>query len=224
MISISFAYDRKGLFFLGIGTLFDRRGGTPFAGGLRLRYPPQKFSAFLTMLNKIEIGQTITLTYCEQKLAHFVARHRNGNNRHFNVVNLKISAQSPLTVDLEGIAGEIAFCRLFNVYPDLDTDRPPPHPFYDATIPPPPGYRIDVKTTKYDNGKLLVDARKDSVKTSAVDFYVLMTGTFPGPYTYRGMIAREIIIAPHRIETIKGYRSYVATQDELVANPVDATF
>lgn len=176
------------------------------------------------MLNKIEIGQTITLTYCEQKLAHFVAKHRNGNNRHFNVANLKISAESPHTVDLEGIAGEIAFCRLFNVYPDLDTDRPPPHPFYDATIPPPPGYRIDVKTTKYDNGKLLVDARKDSVKTSAVDFYALMTGSFPGPYTYRGMIAREIIIAPHRIETIKGYRSYVATQSELVANPMDATF
>jgi len=176
------------------------------------------------MLNKIEIGQTITLTYCEQKLAHFVAKHRNGNNRHFNVANLKISAESPLTVDLEGIAGEIAFCRLFNVYPDLDTDRPPPHPFYDATIPPPPGYRIDVKTTKYETGKLLVDARKDSVKTSAIDFYVLMTGTFPGPYTYRGMIAREIIIAPHRIETIKGYRSYVATQSELVANPMDATF
>jgi len=69
-----------------------------------------------------------------------------------------------------------------------------------------------------------VDARKDSAKTSAIDFYVLMTGTFPGPYTYRGMIAREIIIAPHRIETIKGYRSYVAIQSELVANPMDATF
>jgi len=176
------------------------------------------------MINKIQIGQSIALTTAEMKLAHFIAKNRNGSNRYFNITNLKISSDSPHAVDLEGIAGEIAFCRLFNVYPDLDTDRPPPHPFYDATIPPSPGYRIDVKTTKYDNGKLLVDARKNSVKTDAVDFYALMTGSFPGPYTYRGMIARETIIAPHRIETIKGYRSYVAIQSELVANPTDATF
>ena len=166
------------------------------------------------MLNKIEIGQTITLTYCEQKLAHFVAKHRNGNNRHFNVANLKISAESPLTVDLEGIAGEIAFCRLFNVYPDLDTDREPPHPLYDAVIPPPPGFRIDVKTTKYDTGKLLVDARKGK-KTDGVDFYALMTGSFPGPYTFRGFIAREQIIQPHKIGLLCGYKSYMAEQSEL---------
>ena len=223
MISISFAYDRKGLFFLGVGTVFDVGPGTPFAGGLRLRYPPQKFSTFLTMINKIKIGQTVSLTTAERKLAHFIAKNRNGNNRHFNITNLKISAQDSATVDLEGICGEIAFCKLFNVYPDLDTDRDPPHPLYDATIPPPPGYRIDVKTTKYETGKLLVDARKGP-KTDSVDFYVLMTGSFPGPYTYRGMIARETIIAPHRIETIKGYRSYAAIQSELVANPMDDTF
>jgi hypothetical protein len=175
------------------------------------------------MINKIKIGQTVSLTTAERKLAHFIAKNRNGNNRHFNITNLKISAQDSATVDLEGICGEIAFCKLFNVYPDLDTDRDPPHPLYDATIPPPPGFRIDVKTTKYETGKLLVDARKGP-KTDSVDFYVLMTGSFPGPYTYRGMIARETIIAPHRIEIIKGYRSYAAIQSELVANPMDDTF
>lgn len=224
MISISFAYGTKGLFSRGLGKRLDAWGTAPFGGGLRLQYPPQKFSTFLTMINKIKIGQTVSLTTAERKLAHFIAKNRNGNNRHFNITNLKISSQDAATVDLEGICGEITFCKLFNVYPDLDTDRPPPHPFHDATIHPAPGYRIDVKTTKYDNGKLLVDARKNSVKTDAVDFYALMTGSFPGPYTYRGMIARETIIAPHRIETIKGYRSYVAIQSELVANPTDATF
>jgi len=39
---ISFANDRKGLFFLGIGTVYGVGPGTPFAGGLRLRYPPLK--------------------------------------------------------------------------------------------------------------------------------------------------------------------------------------
>ena len=167
------------------------------------------------MLNKIKIGQKVFLSTAEQKLAHYVAKNRNGNNRYFNVTNLKISAEDPHTVDLEGIAGELAFCRLFNVYPDIDTDREPPHPLYDAVIPPiPPGFRIDVKTTKYDNGKLLVDARK-GVKTEAVDFYVLMTGTFPGPYTFRGFIAREHIIQPHKLGLLCGYKSYMAEQSEL---------
>ena len=166
------------------------------------------------MLNKIKIGQSISLSTAERKLAHFVAKNRNGKNRYFNVVNLKISAEDPHTVDLEGICGELAFCKLFNVYPDLDTDRNPPHPLYDALVPPPPGFRIDIKTTKYDNGKLLVDARKGS-KTDGVDFYALMTGTFPGPYTFRGVIAKEHIIQPHKLGLLKGYRSYMAEQSEL---------
>ena len=41
-------------------------GPAPFWGGLRLRYPPQKFSAFLTMLSKIKIGQVISLNQAEQ--------------------------------------------------------------------------------------------------------------------------------------------------------------
>ena len=194
--------------------IFAGRPGTPFAGRLRLRYPPQKFSAFLTMLSKIKIGQVISLNQAERKLAHFVAKNRNGNNRHFNTTNLKISADDPATVDLEGVCGEIAFCKLFNVYPDIDTDREPPHPLYDAVIPPPPGIRIDVKTTKYETGKLLVDSRK-GVKTLGVDYYALMTGQFPGPYTFRGFIARERIIQPHRLGLLGGHKSYMADQSEL---------
>ena len=173
------------------------------------------------MLSKIKIGQVISLNQAERKLAHFVAKNRNGNNRHFNTTNLKISADDPATVDLEGVCGEIAFCKLFNVYPDIDTDREPPHPLYDAIIPPiPPGIRIDVKTTKYESGKLLVDARKGS-KTDGVDYYALMTGQFPGPYTFRGFIAKEHIIQPHKLGMLKGYKSYMAEQHELIDNPSD---
>ena len=188
--------------------------GIPFAGGLRLRYPPQNFFTFLTLPNKIKIGQSISLTTAERKLAHFIARNRNGNNRYFNITNLKISAADPAEVDFEGICGEIAFCKLFNVYPDLDTDHEPPHPLHDCVIPPPPGFRIDVKTTKYETGKLLVDARKKG-KVGGVDYYALMTGSFPGPYTFRGLIAREHIIQPQKLGLLCGYKSYMAEQSEL---------
>ena len=65
------------------------------------------------MLSKIKIGQVISLNQAERKLAHFIAKNRNGSNRSFNVTNLKISSDDAATVDLEGIAGEIAFCKLF---------------------------------------------------------------------------------------------------------------
>ena len=174
--------------------------------------PPQKFSDLLTMINKIKIGQTVSLTTAERKLSHFVAKNRNGNNRHFNKANLKISSEDAATVDLEGMCGEIAFCKLFNVYPDLDTNREPPHPLHDCILSN--GMRVDVKTTKYENGKLLVDARKGR-KTDGVDFYALMTGTFPGPYTFRGFIAKEQIIQPHKIGLLCGYKSYMVEQSEL---------
>ena len=188
--------------------------GTPFAGGLRLRYPPQKFSTFLTPSNKVKIGQTISLCTAERKLAHFVAKNRNLRNRSFNVSNLKISSADAATVDLEGVCGELAFCKLFNAYPDLDTDREPPHPLFDCMVD---GLRIDVKTTKWETGKLIVDSRKGS-KTNGVDYYALMTGQFPGPYTFRGFIHRERLIVPSRLGSLTNYRSfksYIAEQSEL---------
>lgn len=187
----------------------------PLRVGFVYDTPPQNFFTFLTLPNKIKIGQSISLTTAERKLAHFIARNRNRNNRSFNVTNLKISGADAATVDLEGVCGEIAFCKLFNVYPDLDTDHEPPHPLHDCVIPPPPGFRIDVKTTKYENGKLLVDARKGSKKTGGVDYYALMTGIFPGPYTFRGLIAREHIIQPNKLGLLCGYKSYMAEQSEL---------
>lgn len=84
-----------------------------------------------------------------------------------------------------------------------------------------------MKTTKWDNGKLIVDARKGN-KTNGVDYYALMTGQFPGPYTFRGFIARERLIIPSKLGTLANYqtyRSYIAEQseltDEIIANPSD---
>ena len=176
------------------------------------------------MSNKVKIGQTISLCTAERKLAHFVARNRNRNNRSFNRISLKISESDQATVDLEGVCGELAFCKLFNAYPDLDTDRPPPHPLFDCMVD---GLRIDVKTTRWETGKLIVDARKGR-KTRGVDYYALMTGQFPGPYTFRGFIARERLIVPSRLGTLahyQEYQSYIAEQseltDEIIANPSD---
>lgn len=168
------------------------------------------------MQNKIKIGQSISLNTAERKLAYFVARNRNRRNRVLNVVNLKVSERDGVTIDLEGVAGELAFCKMFNLYPDLDTDRMPPYPEFDAVLRD--GWTVDVKTTRYVDGKLLVDVRKGR-KVEGVDFYCLMVGEFPGPYVFRGFMARFVLVKPGRVRVMRGHEAYVAEQGELSDDP-----
>ena len=207
---------QKRIVFLGERWRLDRQGAAPFWGGVRLRYPPQKFSTILMLPNKIKIGQTVSLNTAEKKLAYFVARNRNARNRCLNVVNLKVSPRDGVTIDLEGVAGELAFCKMFNLYPDLDTDRMPPYPEFDARLSD--GWTVDVKTTRYGDGKLLVDVRKGR-KVDGVDFYCLMTGEFPGPYTFRGFMAKSLLVRPEKRGVVRGHEAYMAEQSELAEDP-----
>jgi len=122
----------------------------------------------------------VTLVKHEQMIAKFLAKERYDINRKNNVQDAKKGDQSNEFVDLEGIAGEIAFCKVFNVYPDLeikvttqDTDSG------DCTLH---GYKVDVKTTSYDTGRLICATWKND----DVDLYALMVGKFP-TYEFRGM-------------------------------------
>lgn len=161
----------------------------------------------------IKIGNSVKLNISEQRLAEYVAQRRCEWNDRLGVPNVVISSLGQRGVDLEGIAGELAFCRLFNVYPDLETDVEPPYKAYDCVLYD--RLRVDVKNTTYEHGRLLV-SHKTGEKAGEVDAYALMTGTFPGPYVYRGMMNRHELIQEKRIGEIYGNRSYMAWQNELV--------
>jgi len=127
--------------------------------------------------------RTIILTRTEQQLAQYVAKQRHIYNRENNIEDGKIGPQSEYITDLNGIGGELAFCKLVNIYPDITTDQG--QPAFDCKIA---NKKIDVKTTTWNTGHLLV---KQDVK-SKCDFYVLMIGTFPH-YRYAGWAsAREV--------------------------------
>ena len=115
----------------------------------------------------------ITLTTAEQKLAIYMAKCRHATARNSAIRNCKMGKQGDYETDLEGIAAEIAFCKMMNVYPDLQVGVRPDE---DATLPT--GQTVDVKTTKYKNGRLLAVRWKKPV----VDLFALMVGEFP---TYR---------------------------------------
>ena len=124
-----------------------------------------------------------------------LGRARYDNNRQHGVLKVDIEGVDPVQGDTEGVAGEMAFAQLINAGDDVwaeirrigvtssaaGTDKG------DATFQ---GRNIDVKTTRYDGGHLLVYAHK--LKNTLVDGYALMTG-YKGQYTFRGYISCEAI-------------------------------
>jgi hypothetical protein len=161
----------------------------------------------------LKIGTKIVLNEAEQRLAKFLAKSRYMKNRQSNTKDGKVGPQDCETTDLEGIAAEIAFCKMVNVYPDLQLDERPEH---DATLPC--GTTVDVKATKYKNGKLLAVPGKVD-KSDGLDTYSLVVGEFPGPYEFKGFCKREELLRQERLTNLGYGPTYAAEQKELSEQP-----
>ncbi len=99
----------------------------------------------------------ITLNQAEQKLAMYLAKARYDENRAKGNPDPKLSPTTNNEIELDGVAGELAVCRFFNVYPDTET-KYDEYPKYDLITPK--GSKVDVKTTQYKNGRLLATLNK----------------------------------------------------------------
>ena len=128
--------------------------------------------------------------------ARELGRARYDNNRENGVLKREIAGVDPVQGDVEGIAGEMAFAQMVNAGDDVwaeirrigVTSSTSGTDTGDVTVN---GFNIDVKTTKYDGGHLLVYAHK--LKNTSVDGYALMTG-WGGSYIFRGCISRQAVI------------------------------
>mgnify|MGYP001587368885 FL=1 len=159
----------------------------------------------------MKISTNIELNDIEQDFCKILAKARFENNRDSSIKNSKIGPQSNADTDLEGIAAEIAFCKLFNIYPDFsifirsstkDTDK------YDVVLAN--GKTVDIKTTKYKTGKLLAV----SWKKASSDYTVLMVGQFPN-YEFKGAIETKELLKKERLGNLGYGETYIATQNEL---------
>jgi len=124
----------------------------------------------------VETDQSIELNCIEQVLVQDVARQRCGGGR----ADMKVSGRGDAEICLEGVGGELAFCRLFGVYPEqvfyLGPTGDDPG---DAEID---GFRIDVKTSKRHDADLIAAQHK---AVGRIPIHALMTGSFP-EYVFRG--------------------------------------
>ena len=151
---------------------------------------------------------SLTLNDGEQQICKLIAKARFNNNRNNNVKNSKVGEQSNEFTDLEGIGGEVAFCKMVNAFPDFSIHvRNATEDKGDLVVN---NVTIDVKTTKYKNGKLLAVPWKKS----NVELYVLMVGEFP-TYTYKGSMFAKDLLIPERIGNLGRGDTYIAEQKDL---------
>lgn len=148
----------------------------------------------------------IELNEAERKLARYLARERHARNRQRGTVNARIGPQDDEQTDLEGIAAEIAFAKLMNVYPDTQLEVCERADAYTTRLG-----GVDVKTTTYPRGQLLVRPTKAQ---HPADSYALMVGTFPR-YAFVGWVSASEIMRPENLKDLGHGETYALPQEKL---------
>jgi hypothetical protein len=154
------------------------------------------------------IGTEVTLLDIEIKIAKYVAHERIVNASQTTYHRGKMSNLDDLEMNHEGMMAEIAFCKLFNIYPDMNaTPRRSKDDFGDCILH---GLRVDVKSTKYHKGKLLV-TRWNHCNSDA---FVLMTGG-KGKYIFRGFAKSSDVVSSKTLIDLGYGLTYHMNQKDL---------
>lgn len=149
----------------------------------------------------------IKLNEGESVIATVAAVMRYAVNRAAGVVDRKGGPQSTYETDLNGVGAEMAFGKFRNLYPDFSiTPRSGGSDFVD-----PQRGEIDIKSTKYKNGALLVNPKKMGGKTGV---YVLVAGEIP-EYNIVGYATPSEIFREENLITSYGREVYELKQCKL---------
>lgn len=149
----------------------------------------------------------VTLNHTEAEICEELAEKRYKNNRKENVVNLKVSDQPWKEVELDGLGAEFAVAKALNIYPDFIISARAGGVELVARN----HARIDVKQTKYPDGRLLSLITK---KDEDIDVFVLVTGRMP-KYRIVGWCFSEELLVDENIVDLGYGPTYALTQDKL---------
>jgi hypothetical protein len=163
------------------------------------------------MRKELNYGDSYELNQKEQQIIIDMASRIGNQDRSYFENNFKRDKTMDLgTMNLNGFGAELAFCILTNSEFDSTTNPDENHFLKDDAVLA-DGRTVDVKTTKYKTGKLIIRCGKEEKK---VDLYALMIGEFP-KFTFRGWISYNDIIQDENITQLPQGKSYVKTQSEL---------
>lgn len=153
----------------------------------------------------------IVLNEAEILIANYIGMARYNNARTLEIVDQKVGDQPNAFVDINGMGGELAACRVFNVYPDLTIVEADKLPGYDFIAKN--GAKVDVKTTEYKTGKLLATLKTE---IGAANVYLLVTGVLP-KYTIVGYCAEEKLLDAANIGDLGKGKGYMLDQEFLTS-------
>jgi hypothetical protein len=138
-----------------------------------------------------ETPQAITLNDMERRLAITLARAWIKYDDTINYPDT-INGLPPLVNNAEAIGAELAYCRLNNIYPNLNLNGFETHDCILAD-----GTKVNVKFSRYTNPNyhLIVQIKKYDTYP---DIYALMVGKWP-TYRYIGYVPKHEVIRPERI-------------------------
>lgn len=148
-----------------------------------------------------------TLNPGEQRVATYLALARTKANREQSVKDGKVGPQSGDETDKTGVGGELAFAKLFHVFPDLSIK--PRRGTPDCTRR---GVTIDVKATKYRTGRLLAVPSK--LQHSGTDLYALMIEKWPA-FEFVGWATAGELLTPEHLTDLGHGPTYAMEQHEL---------
>lgn len=106
----------------------------------------------------------ITLSEIEVSTISILSSMRTLVARCNNVKDAKMSKLNGIDIDFDGLLAEYAFCKKFNLF--LDIVPSPRSGSYDCIYK---GKRVDIKSTRHKNGRLITTTKKNE----DVDVYVL---------------------------------------------------
>lgn len=107
----------------------------------------------------------VVLTRSEVRICEWLGEQRLVINKKRGIKDARIGPQSSLQTDIDGLKGEFAFAKMFNLWPDLQLGQRPLH----DVMSPLGG--IDIKTTRHKGGRLLATKKKQAMPA---DWYALM--------------------------------------------------
>jgi hypothetical protein len=132
---------------------------------------------------------------------------RNSVNRAAGVVDRKKGDLDPATMDIDGMAAEVAFCKFQNLYPDFSLT--PQRLTYDCLTSE--GNKVDIKQTHYPNGRLLVNTDKVEAETT---HYVLVIGRVP-KFRIAGYAEKADVFVEENLVELHGRKVYAIEQGNL---------
>lgn len=150
----------------------------------------------------------VKMTPSECAIAQMLALMRNATARNNGVTDKQMGKQDPIEIDRDGMLAEMAFGKAFNLYPDLSVfPRKGGADLIGRT-----GKKIDVKATRYKNGRLAIHIDKS---VDEVDIYVLAI-VEGNDVDLVGYIDSASAIRQENVRSLGYGNGYIVEQDSLI--------